>query len=111
MQDSRSLTARAAGALAVVAVAALAAAVAHVAIDAIGDIVLPHDTYDDIAHDARTVVAAAVAALFFATAARSMYDVLRCAIGHRAARGAFQVTSRPRGACAGDSVRARDGDH
>jgi len=38
--------------------ACIAATLAHLAIDAIGDYVLPHDAYDDVAHGSRSLTAA-----------------------------------------------------
>jgi len=38
--------------------ACIAATLAHMAIDAIGDYVLPHDAYDDVAHGSRSLTAA-----------------------------------------------------
>jgi hypothetical protein len=79
-----------------VAVAALAAAFAHMAIDALGDVVLAHDTYDDVAHDSRTVVAAIAAAALLGAAARSLYVALRSALGKSGARRAFRIARRAR---------------
>jgi len=93
MQDSRTFVARAAGALFAVAVAALAAALAHLAIDIAGDYLLPHDAYDDVAHDSRTVVAAAAAALLLAGAARSLYASVRAALGRRNVAAAIRIES------------------
>jgi hypothetical protein len=45
------------GALLVLFAASLAALAAHVGIDILGDVLLPHDTYDDIAHQSRAVMA------------------------------------------------------
>jgi hypothetical protein len=88
MRDSRTFAARAAGALFAVAVAALAAALAHLAIDIAGDYLLPHDAYDDVAHDSRTVVAAAAAAMLLAGAARSLYTSVLAALGRGGAPAA-----------------------
>jgi len=93
MQESRTCIARAAGALCAVAVAALSAALAHLAIDIAGDYLLPHDAYDDVAHDARTVVAAAAAAFLLAGAARSLYTSVRAMLGRRGAVAAIRIGS------------------
>jgi hypothetical protein len=93
MSRSQSVAFRLGGALCVVAVAACAAAGAHVAIDALGDVLLPHDTYDDIAHDSRTVTAAAAVAFLLAAGARSIFVALRSAIGRRSAQRAFRIAS------------------
>jgi len=93
MQESRTFLARAAGALVAVAVAALAAALAHVAIDIVGDYLLPHDAYDDVAHDSRTVVATVAAALLLAGAARSLYAGVCAVLGRRAAAAAIRIGS------------------
>jgi flagellar biosynthesis protein FliQ len=63
--------------LAVVATAALAAALSHVAIDVAGDVLLPHDTYDDVAHDARSVTAVLTLAMIVVAAARTLMASLR----------------------------------
>jgi len=88
MRESRTFAARAAGALFALAVAALSAAFAHLAIDVAGDYLLPHDAYDDVAHDSRTVVAAAAAALLFAGAARSFFTSVLAALGRGGSPGA-----------------------
>jgi hypothetical protein len=66
---------------ALVALAAvLAALIAHVAIDVAGDYLLPHDTYDGIAHDSRAVFVVAILALSMAVALPLLFDLLgrRC---------------------------------
>jgi hypothetical protein len=71
-----------------------AALLAHVAIDVAGDYLLPHDSYDDIAHDSRAVVACAVLGL--------VLGALGCAVGAalRRARGSeFAFCAGLRDAC------------
>lgn len=74
------------GILAVIAVAMLAAACAHMAIDALGDVLLEHDSYDDLAHDTRSVAGAIALAALLLAGARGMYEAVRCALGRAAAR-------------------------
>lgn len=93
MSRSQSVAFRLGGALCVVAVAALAAALGHIAIDALGDVLLAHDTYDDIAHDSRTVGAALAACVFLGAGARSVYLALRSRLGYRSARRVFRIES------------------
>lgn len=56
--------------------AALAALLAHLTIDWAGDFLLPHDTYDGIAHESRAVFVVAIAALAIAIGARLLFDLL-----------------------------------
>ena len=51
-----ALTSRSGYAQFVFVTAAFAALIAHVAIDALGDILLAHDSYDDIGHGSRTLI-------------------------------------------------------
>jgi hypothetical protein len=63
-------------------VAALSAALfAHVAIDVAGDYLLPHDTYDDIAHGSRTLVLGGVAAMLVLLASIALSAAIREARG------------------------------
>lgn len=66
----------AAAALALLCGAALAAACAHLAIDLAGDVLLAHDTYDGVGHDARSVFGAAGLAAAFAAAFRLLLGAL-----------------------------------
>jgi hypothetical protein len=62
--------------------AALAAAfAAHVGIDIAGDYWLPHDTYDDIGHGSRLLVAGASSALFLGALAAALGGAIREARG------------------------------
>jgi hypothetical protein len=54
-----------------------AAALAHLAIDALGDVLLAHDTYDDAAHETRSVLAAFALAALAAFALRHLVGALR----------------------------------
>jgi hypothetical protein len=96
MQRPRSIAPRAGSVFAVVATALLAAALSHVALDALGDVVLAHDAYDDVAHNGRSVAAGIAGAGFLAAAARSAYDAVLSGLGRRAACRAFQIASPPR---------------
>jgi hypothetical protein len=94
MRFLSSSAVRAGGVLVFFAVAALAAACAHVAIDALGDVLLAHDTYDDITHDARSVIGAVAFATLLAFGARGMYDAVCAALGRCAARRALVAVAR-----------------
>lgn len=62
--------------------AALCAAVAaHFAIDVAGDYLLPHDTFDDVAHGSRSVAALAALALGGAVVCGALWAALREARG------------------------------
>ncbi len=63
-------------------VAAFASALfAHVAIDVAGDYLLPHDAYDDIAHDSRALVLGIVSAILTALAIGAFAAAVREAGG------------------------------
>ena len=82
--------------LAVIALAgALAAVASHVAIDVAGDYLLPHDTYDDIAHGSRQLVVVAALLGSFAIGLR----VLAAAFDEASGREAifFALVDRIRG--------------
>jgi hypothetical protein len=87
------ISARVFGLTAIVLTASLAAVLAHVAIDVAGDFVLPHDTYDRIAHHSR-LVALAVAAVL---GAGSFLTVLAAGFSDaRRYRGALRALVRSR---------------
>jgi hypothetical protein len=67
--------------ISLVGLAAMSAAlIAHVVIDIVGDYVLAHDAYDDVAHGSRVVFVTAVLALALAIGSRLVFDLLdrRC---------------------------------
>jgi hypothetical protein len=66
----RSLSGRWGAVLLVVLAASIAALTAHIAIDVLGDFVLPHDTYDDIAHGSRTALSCPLPAVLAVAALR-----------------------------------------
>jgi hypothetical protein len=79
--------------LLVVLSAAVAALIAHIGIDVLGDYLLPHDTYDDVAHGSRSVVSAGALAVLVAAALRSMFALLdrsRAAVRLECARARSQ---------------------
>jgi hypothetical protein len=84
--------------LAIIAVAIVAAAISHVAIDWLGDVLLAHDTYDDVRHESRTVTAALAAAAWLVAATASLHAKLTSALGRRAASRVF--VQSPRRLCA-----------
>lgn len=75
-----------------------AALLAHVAIDAAGDYLLPHDSYDDVAHGSRGLVGGTLLALLLATSAVASRAVLRRARGSERALCTALQALRPRNA-------------
>lgn len=56
--------------------AAIAAVAAHYAIDVLGDFMLAHDSYDDVAHGSRAVFVAAIAIVALAAVVRFIFDLI-----------------------------------
>ncbi len=77
-------------------VALCAALAAHVAIDVVGDVLLPHDTYDDIAHGSRVFVASGAVAFALVAAFFGLRALLRDACGSEAAFCASLAATMPR---------------
>ncbi|HTX59010.1 MAG TPA: hypothetical protein VMH02_04975 [Verrucomicrobiae bacterium] len=73
---------RSLGALFLAAVAA-AAAFAHYAIDVVGDYALPHDTYDDVAHASREVLAIAAVVIALGIGMRALRRCCELGAAHR----------------------------
>jgi hypothetical protein len=59
--------------------ASIAALAAHIAIDLLGDILLVHDTYDDITHESRTMIACTALAVVAGGALRLLFAALDAA--------------------------------
>lgn len=69
--------------------ASIAALAAHVGIDILGDVLLPHDTYDDIAHQSRAVMAYTALTIVCGVTIRLLFaalDAARAAPRSRSAR-------------------------
>lgn len=71
-----TLATRWGGALLVLLSAAFAAVLAHIGIDVLGDYLLPHDTYDDIAHASRTALSGTALATIATIAVRLLVGVI-----------------------------------
>jgi len=63
-------------ALLVVFAASIAALAAHIAIDVLGDVLLAHDTYDDVAHQSRAVISCTALAVVAGAALRLLLAAL-----------------------------------
>ena len=88
---------RACTAVLVVLAASVAALAAHIGIDVFGDVMLPHDTYDDIAHQSRTVMMSTALVLIGGAALRFLLaalDAARPGPYHRRANAIGEVTAR-----------------
>ncbi len=64
------------GVLLVLLSAAFAAVLAHIGIDVFGDYLLPHDTYDDVAHGSRTALSCTALAGLATVAMRLLFGLL-----------------------------------
>jgi hypothetical protein len=93
---SRSVRLRLASVLALLLTACVAALVAHLAIDALGDVALTRDAYDDVSHGSRAAVLVAVLACGLAAVFRLVFVALD-ANGERStrlARGLARIVPR-----------------